>query len=134
MQIKNKLNSNRTHLYLNHTIILHILFIISSIYYIPHPVLSNFSNRGHHGCDCMAVGFTTTFGNNAHHHWCCEFESRSERGVQHYVIKFCQWLATGRWFSPVSSSNNTDHHDITEILLKVVLNTTKQTNKTNILS
>ena len=33
---------------------------------------------------------------------------------------------TGRWFSPgtpVSSTNKTDHHDITEILLKVALNT-----------
>ena len=30
---------------------------------------------------------------------------------------------------PVSSTNKTDHHDITEILLKVVLNTIKQTNK-----
>jgi hypothetical protein len=32
----------------------------------------------------------------------------------------------GWWFSqstPVSSTNKTDHHDITEILLKVVLNT-----------
>ena len=36
----------------------------------------------------MAVGFTTTYVISAHHHWCCEFESRSERGVQHYVIKF----------------------------------------------
>jgi hypothetical protein len=43
----------------------------------------------------------------------------------------CQCLSTGRWFSPglpVSSTNKTDHHDITEILLKVVLNTIKQTN------
>jgi hypothetical protein len=24
----------------------------------------------------------------AYHHWCCEFESRSGRDVQHYVIKF----------------------------------------------
>jgi hypothetical protein len=31
--------------------------------------------------------------------------------------------------SPVSSPNKTDHHDITEILLKVALNTIKQTNK-----
>ena len=33
---------------------------------------------------------------------------------------------TGRWFSPgipVSSTNKTDRHDITEKLLKVVLNT-----------
>jgi hypothetical protein len=43
--------------------------------------------------------------------------------------KVCQWLATGRWFSsgpPVSSTNKTDRHDITEILLKVALNTIKQ--------
>jgi hypothetical protein len=40
--------------------------------------------------------------------------------------KVCQWLATGRWFSldtPVSSTNKTDSHDITEIWLKVALNT-----------
>ena len=71
--------------------------------------------------------------------------------MQHYVIKFvsdlrqfggvlyttvcdkvCQWLATGRWFSlctPVSSTNKTDHHEITEILLKVALNTIIQTNQ-----
>jgi len=44
--------------------------------------------------------------------------------------KVCQWLATSRWFSPgppVSSTNKTDRHDITEILLKVALNTIKQT-------
>ena len=44
--------------------------------------------------------------------------------------KVYQWLATGLWFSPgppVSSTNKTDRHDITEILLKVALNTTKQT-------
>jgi hypothetical protein len=40
--------------------------------------------------------------------------------------KVCQWLATGWWFSPgtpVSSTNKTECHDITEILLKVGLNT-----------
>ena len=42
--------------------------------------------------------------------------------------KVCQLLATGRWFSPVSSTNKTDRHNITEILLKVALNTIKQTN------
>jgi hypothetical protein len=34
--------------------------------------------------------------------------------------KVCQWLATGRWSSPgipVSSTNNTDHHNISEIVL-----------------
>ena len=40
--------------------------------------------------------------------------------------KVCQRLATGRWFSPrnpVSSNNETDLHDSTEILLKVALST-----------
>ena len=42
----------------------------------------------------------------------------------------CQWLATDRWFSTgpaVSSTNKTDLYDITNILLKVALNTIKQT-------
>ena len=37
------------------------------------------------------------------------------------------WLRSGRWFSPdtpVSTSNKTERHDITEILLKVALQTT----------
>jgi hypothetical protein len=38
--------------------------------------------------DRMEVGFTTTCALSAYHHWCSEFESRSGRGVQHYVIKF----------------------------------------------
>ena len=41
----------------------------------------------------------------------------------HRVNIVCQWLLTGWWFSPVSSLNKTDRHDITVILLKVVLNT-----------
>ena len=42
--------------------------------------------------------------------------------------KVCQWLAAG---PPVSSTNETDCHDITEIFLKVVLNTIK-TNQPNL--
>ena len=41
----------------------------------------------------------------------------------------CQWLTRGRWLSPgtqVSSYNKTDSHVITEILLKVALNTINQ--------
>jgi hypothetical protein len=40
--------------------------------------------------------------------------------------KVCQWLVAGRLFSPstpVSSTNKTDRHDITEVLLKVAFNT-----------
>jgi hypothetical protein len=42
------------------------------------------------------------------------------------MIKFVSDLQQVWWFSPgtqVSSTNITDHHDITEILLKVELNT-----------
>jgi hypothetical protein len=84
----------------------------------------------HHGRDRMIVGFTCTYAISAYHHWCCDVESQSGRGVQHYVIKFVSNLWQGRWFSPGppdSSTNKTDRHDITEILLKVALNTIKQT-------
>jgi len=54
----------------------------------------------------MVVGFTTTYTISAHHQESCELKSCS-----------------GQWFSPVSSTNKTDRDDITEILLKVALNT-----------
>jgi len=65
---------------------------------------------------------------SAYHHLSCEFESRSWQGVLDTTLcdKVYQWLATGRWFSPgtpVSSTNKTENHDITEILLKVAVNT-----------
>jgi len=34
------------------------------------------------------VGFSSTYAISVYHHLCCECESRSGRGVQHYVIKF----------------------------------------------
>jgi hypothetical protein len=40
-----------------------------------------------------------------------------------FCDQVCQWLATGRWFFPVSSTNKTDRNDISEILLLVALNT-----------
>jgi hypothetical protein len=46
--------------------------------------------------------------------------------IQYYVIKFVSDLQQVGGFPrvlPVSSNNKTDHHDIAEILLKVVLNT-----------
>jgi hypothetical protein len=75
----------------------------------------------------MVVGFTTTCAIN-----CCEFEHCSWQGVLNTTLcdQVCQWLATGQWFSlgtPVSSTNKTDHHDITEILLKVALSIINQT-------
>jgi hypothetical protein len=54
------------------------------------------------------------------------------RGVLNATLydKVCQSLATGRWFSPGTpdySTNKTDRHVITEILLKASQNTINQT-------
>ena len=44
--------------------------------------------------------------------------------------KVCKWLAAGRWYCPVSINKTDGHvHDITEILLKVALNTITLTRK-----
>ena len=47
-----------------------------------------YDDGGRHGRDRMVVEFATTYAISAYYHWCCELESRSGRGVQHYVIKF----------------------------------------------
>jgi hypothetical protein len=44
-------------------------------------------SKGRRGRDCMVVGLTISYVVGAYHLWCCEFEFRSGRGVQHYVIK-----------------------------------------------
>jgi hypothetical protein len=59
-------------------------------------------DKGPRGRDRMVVGFTTTYAISAYHHWCCEFESRSGRGVQHYVIKF----ASDLFFQIIQCINN----------------------------
>jgi hypothetical protein len=88
--------------------------------------------KGHRDREHMVVGFTTTYAIGVYHHYSCEFESCSWRGVLHATvcIKVCQWLTTGWWFSPgspFSSTNKTDRHEfITEILLKVALSTINQ--------
>ena len=79
------------------------------------------------GRDRMVVGCTTTYAISVSHPQCCELESNSWRGVLDTTLcdDVCQWFAAGRWFSldiPVSSTNNTDRHDITEIVVKVALN------------
>jgi hypothetical protein len=58
----------------------------------------------------MVVVFTTTYAISADHHLCCEFESRSGRGVQQYVIKFVSEYDSselGEELGPVSSSLST---------------------------
>jgi hypothetical protein len=51
------------------------------------------------------------------------------RFTRYNIIWSSLSVATGQWFSPgnpVSSTNKTDHHDITEILLKVALSVLNQ--------
>jgi hypothetical protein len=76
----------------------------------------------------MVVGFTTTCAISVYHHLSCEFKSRSWRGVleTNSCDNVCQWLAKSLQFSLgtlVSFTKKTDCNDITEILLKVALNT-----------
>ncbi len=61
--------------------------------------------------------------------WSLIFLALSNTIIHIYVmyVALCKnvitvWLATSWWFSPVSFTNKTDRHDITEILLKVPLN------------
>jgi hypothetical protein len=85
--------------------------------------------RGCRGGYRMVVVFITTSAISAYHHSCCEFESRSDRGVQHYVIKFVSdfqqvvaFLSFDRFASRIKLTAM-----ITEILLKMALSAIKQT-------
>jgi hypothetical protein len=102
------------------------LWLMTYIYIYILLKLNILANR--RGRDRMVVGFTTTSAISGYHHWCCEFESRSRRGVEHYVIKFVSdlrqvgvFLCVLRFLQPII----TDRHDIVKILLKVAFNTIK---------
>ena len=70
---------------------------------------------GYSGRDRMVVGFTITYVISDYQHYCCEFESRSWRGV--FDTLLCDIV------TPAFSTNKTDRHDMTEILVKVALYT-----------
>jgi len=83
---------------------------------------------GHHGHEHMVDGFTTTCAKvpNTTNVVSLNPTHGEVYSIQHYVIKYVSdfWQA-GEWFSPgtpVSSTNKTNRHSITEILLKVALN------------
>ena len=101
-------------------------YILNYLIQTQHP----FGIRGLRGRHRMVVRFTNTCAISAYHHWRCEFHSRTWRGVLDTTLcdKVCQWLATGKWFSRVlrfPQQIRIVRHDITEILLKVALNTNK---------
>ena len=54
-------------------------------------------------CVHYARYLTITSAISVYHHWICEFEPHSWRGVLNTTLcdKACQWLTTGRWFSRV---------------------------------
>jgi hypothetical protein len=59
---------------------------------------------------------------------------KKEHSTRSANDKVYQLLAHGRWFSPgspASSTTKTGRHDITEILLKVALNTINQIKSSN---
>jgi hypothetical protein len=102
------------------------LWLMTYIYIYILLKLNILANR--RGRDRMVVGFTATYVISGYHHWCCEFESRSRRGVEHYAIKFVSdlrqvgvFLCVLRFAPPII----TDRHDIVKILLKVPFNTIK---------
>jgi hypothetical protein len=89
---------------------------------------------GHLGRDSMIVGFSTTCAIGVYHHWSCEFESRSWWGVliQHYVIKFVSnlqqfggFFCVLRFPPPIKLTTTIQ----LKYILKVALNTIKQTNR-----
>jgi hypothetical protein len=55
----------------------------------------SFTNIRLNNSDHIIVGFTTTWAFSTYYHLCCEFESRSWRGVLDTTLcdQVCQWLA-----------------------------------------
>ena len=86
----------------------------------------NTSIWGRRGRDHMVVGFTTTYAISALSALMFLFSFFFRARSTTLCDNVCQWFSPG---SPVSSTNKTDRHYISEILLKVTLNTIKQTNK-----
>ena len=75
------------------------------------------------GRDRAGVGFTTTCAISVYHHHRCDFEFHlvEVNSIQHYVTKFV--IVSDLRGTPASSCNKTYIYDITELLLKVGLNT-----------
>ena len=110
-----RLTNERVGVFLARRSVQHLVYLVADM-----------ATWGCHRCDCMVVSFITTYEISVYYHWSCEFETCSLWDVRHTTLCDSQWLSTDQWFSPgtlVSSTNKTDRHDITEILLKVALNT-----------
>ena len=80
--------------------------------------------RGRCGLGRMVAGFTTTYANQCLSPLMLWVQISIRVRFTTLCDKVCQWFSPGL---SVSSTNKTDRHNISEILLKVVLNTIKQT-------
>ena len=58
--------------------------------------------------------------------WCTRLAAASDKVYQ--LLAHCRWFSLG---TPASSTTNTGHHDIAEILLKMAINTKKIKIKSN---
>ena len=82
--------------------------------------------QGSRGHDHMVVEFTTTYATVLITTNIVWVRIPLRRGVLNTTLcdQVCQWLTVGLWFSlgtPVSSTNKTNCHNITELLVKVAL-------------
>ena len=80
--------------------------------------------------------FETTCAISAYHHWSCEFQSRSWRGVldTNYVIKFVgdlRKVGCVLWVLRFPQTNQTNRHDIAEILFESGVKNHNHRNKTS---
>ena len=65
---------------------------ISTVSNLPYVIHLHSTRWGRRGCDRMVVGFIATCAISAYHHYNCEFEPRSWRGVLDTTLfnKVCQ--------------------------------------------
>jgi hypothetical protein len=103
-------------------------FVVCHLCCLSHLICVYLNSGDHRSRDRVVVGFYNYLCNRCLSPLKLWVRTPLKRGVLNATLcdKVCQWLATGQWFSsgtPVSFTNKTDCHDITETLLKVVLNT-----------
>ena len=107
-------------------IIIYMFYSIIWVYYVYYVYM--FLLWGCRGRTRMVDGFITTYVISAYHHKMLWVWIPLRGGVLDTTLfdQVCQWLAANQWFSPgtpVSSTDKADRHNITEILLKMALNT-----------
>ena len=95
---------------------IYILVAIDIIHSFNVFVLFHILSEGRHGHDRMVVEFTTTCAISAYHYKSCEFESHSWWGALSLSVNCGRSVVFARYSGIF---NKTDHHDISEILLKI---------------